>query len=179
LPPSTFCLPSQKTLSGKCCTLPLMPEGDQCVLPKPPPPPPPPPAPTIKETEIFFKLDRPRSGETKAGSLNTTATAEGLKNFKALVAELQADPELRMQLIGKASPDGPEDYNLTLGARRAQLVKAALIDAGISESRLVDPPTGGVGPGCEKLGPGVANCGELGATSDRDRQVRARVFRSD
>ena len=81
LPPSTFCLPSQKTISGKCCALPLIPEGDQCVLPKPPPPPSPPPAPTIKETEIFFRLDRPRSGETKAGSLNTTATAEGLSEF--------------------------------------------------------------------------------------------------
>ena len=177
LPPSTFCLPSQKTLSGKCCTLPLIPEGDQCVLPKPPLPPP--PAPTIKETEIFFRLDRPRSGETKAGSLNTTATAEGLRNFKALVAELSADSALRVQLIGKASPDGPEDYNLALGARRAQLVKAALIDAGIAESRLVDPAADGLDPACEKLGPGVANCGELGATSDRDRQVRARAFRSD
>jgi hypothetical protein len=84
-----------------------------------------------------------------------------------------------MQLIGKASPDGPEDYNLTLGSRRAQLVKAALIDAGIAESRLVDPTADGLDPACEKLGPGVANCGELGATSDRDRQVRARAFRSD
>jgi hypothetical protein len=176
-PPSTFCLPSQKTTSGQCCTLPLIPEGDQCVLPKPPPPPSTPPALTIKETEIFFRLDRPRSGETKAGFLNATATAEGLKNFKTLVAELQADPALRVQLIGKASPDGPEDYNLTLGARRAELVKAALLDAGISESQLVDPAADGPDPACEKLGPGVANCGELGATGSRDRQVRARVFR--
>jgi len=178
VPPGMLCLPGQTTSTGVCCTLPLVPKGAECVLPETPPPTPK-PKPTLKETEIFFKRDRPAPGEITGGALKGSATSEGLKNFEALIANLRADPLLRVQLVGKASPDGTVEYNQALGERRAQMVRNALMDAGISDSRLADPPTSGLDPDCETLAPGMANCGERGATGDRDRQVRARVFGSD
>lgn len=169
-----------KTTTGKCCIPPLIPDGPVCVLPdKPQPPTPKPPVmPALPmEKEIFFKFDRPWPGETKSSSLVVSATGNGLANFKSLVNEMKSDSELRVQLVGRASPEGPEPYNFKLAARRAKLVKSALVDAGIADSRIVDPPGDTLDSGCKKMEPGLVNCGEAGATGDLDRQVKARVFR--
>jgi hypothetical protein len=181
LPPGVLCLPWQQTTLGECCTPPLVPQGAVCALPSTPPTPPvvPPPTPQAPSpVEVFFKLDRPRPAETSASSLGGSVTAEGQANFDALVAHLKVNPDLRVQLVGRASPEGDEDYNMKLGARRARLVKAALLDAGIPESQIVDPPTDELDPDCQRLGTGLASCGELNATGESDRQVLARLFLS-
>jgi hypothetical protein len=175
--PLDLCLPGQRTTTGQCCTLPLVPEGPICVVPKPPAPPTPPPAPPIpKPFEIFFNFDRPNPGESASAGLRSSATAEGVKNFDALVAALRADSTLRVHLTGKTSPEGDAGHNLALGERRARLVKAALIEAGIDSSRLADPPSGSPA-GCDSLETGVANCHMTSSSGPLDRQTRAQVFR--
>jgi OmpA family len=178
--PPTWCLPSQKTTTGTCCTIPFVPKGAECVLPEKPQPPPVPPTPqpvlSVRTFEILFKFDRPGPGEISGAALKNGATAEGSKAFDALVAALRADSSLRVQLVGKTSPEGSEAHNAALGERRARIVKAALIDAGIDAARLADPPSDGLDAGCTLLEPGLANCGEVGGSTARDRQTRARVF---
>jgi hypothetical protein len=176
IPPIPICMPWEKTTTGKCCTVPFVPDGPICVLPKPPAPPQPPPASVPKPFEILFNFDRPNPGESAAAALRSSATVEGLKTFDALVAALRADPTLRVHLAGKTSPEGDAGHNLALGERRARLVKAALLDAGIDASRVADPPSG-TPAGCDVLEPGLANCHTKDASGPRDRQTRAQAFR--
>ncbi len=169
-----------KTTTGKCCYPPSFPQGPICVVPdKPAPPTPKPPVapPVPKPKEIFFRFDRPRTTETKASALKGCTTSKGYRNFEELVAQMKLDSTLRVQLVGKASPEGPYAYNLSLGARRAELAKAALVDMGISASRILDPPMGTIDPNCQKVEAGVFSCGEIGTSGDDDRQVNARLFR--
>ena len=151
--------------------------GLECVLPQvTPPKPPPKPQPVVPTpVDIFFKLDRPQDGET-AASLTSATTAEGKANFDLLVTNLKADPTLKVQLVGRASPEGTEAYNVDLGARRARMVAEALKGAGISDARIADPPDGGLRSECQPIDPGLVTCGKAGATGARDREVMARVF---
>ncbi len=178
IPPNLLCLPSQRTLMGECCTPPMVPQGlTSCGLPPVTPQPVTPPGLVLPTaTEIFFRLDRPAAWETGASSLASAATSTGLANFRQLVVDLQANPALRVQLVGRASPEGTDDYNLDLGARRARLVAAALSDAGIPSDRITDPPVAELRPECVTLDAGIVTCGEVGAGGDTDRQVLARVF---
>lgn len=182
LPPTLRCLPWQQTISGECCDPPLVPLGARCVLPAPPAPPPTPVTPPITPTvpaaiEIPFRFDRPKAGETAASALAASLEQpQGRAGFDDLVSRLQADPALRVQLVGRASPEGSDDYNLQLGARRARLIKAALIEAGIDASRIADPVSDDLDAGCQTVETGLATCGKLNATGERDRQVLARVF---
>jgi Domain of unknown function (DUF4157)/OmpA family len=175
LPPVSFCLPEQKTQSGQCCILPLIPLVNKCVQP---PPPSPPPSPLPTAAELFFKLDKPALGTSLEASLSPNLTSKGQQNFEVLVKQLQVDPQLRVQLVGRASPEGSEAYNLALGRRRAELVAHALEREGIVSSRIADPPGQELRSECEPIRAGVFTCGEAGATGDADRQVMARIFRA-
>jgi hypothetical protein len=171
-PPVTPCLPGQKNSKGECCLLPTIPHGDKCVVPTPLPKPK--PAPALVPLELFFQKDKPPlSGK---GTIANSLTDQGRANFTKLVALLESDAALKVQLVGKASPEGSDDYNLELGSRRAELIAAALADAGIDASRLAKAP-GGEPAGCQELREGVFTCGELGATGARDRQVLAEAIR--
>ena len=177
--PMPFCLPGQRTVLGECCTPPEVPLGLRCGVPPPQPTPPQPtppaPRPVPVLPPIFFKLDRPFPGEGGT-ALPRAATTEGKDNFDALVAAMKADPALKVQLVGRASPEGSVDYNRALGTRRARIVAAALKDAGIAGSRIADPPDASVGGGCTPVDAGVATCGKAGASGERDRQVEVRAF---
>jgi len=81
-----------------------------------------------------------------------------------------------VQLVGRASPEGTEAYNVELGARRARMVAEALKGAGISGPRIADPPDGELRSECQPIDPGLVTCGKAGATGARDREVMARVF---
>lgn len=195
--PDLCCGPDRMALmANRCCRRDevVMPDGtcfrpERAPIPpvrpiRPPPPPPPPPesgpapapVPVPVPVEIYFNFDRPRPGESGRSAFASSATAEGLLNFAGLVDQLTDNPDFRVQLVGRASPEGEPPYNLNLGARRARMVRQALIDAGISGSRIIDPPTSSLESGCRPLGSGMATCGEIGSTGDRDRQVYARVF---
>jgi outer membrane protein OmpA-like peptidoglycan-associated protein len=98
-------------------------------------------------------------------------TGVGQSNFEQVVTQLRANPDWRVQLTGKASPEGPSDYNLSLSIRRVRLIEAALTErlggARTAVSAGSSPPAG-----CHALDTGVFACGEVGATGESDRQVR-------
>jgi hypothetical protein len=150
-----------------------------CCVPrevKPPPPPTPPKEPVSASHEVFFQFDRPKTDTTDSAAFERSLAGEGKSNFEMLVAQLKADPTLKVQLIGAASDEGSDVYNFDLGKRRALAVAAALERAGIDSSRIADPPDNDLRAECKEFGTGLWSCGEAGATSARDRRVLARVF---
>jgi len=174
-PIGLHCFPPAKPspLNDKCCFPPEVPKGMGCGLPDVKPAP---PQPVVTQTlEIFFKRDRPRvdgSGET----VSATTTPAGRANFEALAPILKKDPTLKVQLVGRASPEADEAYNMELGGRRARLIATALKDAGVLESQIADPPESDLRSECQPISPGLHTCGEAGASGETDRQVLARVF---
>jgi hypothetical protein len=172
-PPPNICLPGQKTTTGECCILPLEPRGATCVLPTPPSPP---PKPLPSPLEIFFQKDKPSAKAFSSAALGDNLTVEGNANFRELVAQLKGNPALKVQLVGKASPEGPEPYNLDLGKRRAELIADALLGEGIDSSRIANPPNNDLRAECKPVRPGIFTCGEAGASGPTDRQVLSRIF---
>jgi len=139
--------------------------------PLPPPPKPAPPAPV----EVFFQKDKPaKAAATKP--LGDSLTAEGRVRFTQLVELLRSDATLKVQLAGKASPEGSDEYNLSLAQRRAEKVAEALAEEGIDTSRIANHPDADLRSECQEIRPGVLTCGEKGATGPEDRQVLARPF---
>ncbi len=178
--PPDLCLPGQKTLLGECCVLPLVPKGAACGPPDAPvPPPAPKPAATAPAAiDISFRLDRPSSGEG-AGKLADATTPGGKAQFDTLVTALKADSRLKVMLVGHASPEGADDYNFELAARRARMVAEALKGAGIPSTQVADDPAATFPAGCKPLTPaqaGLRTCGEVGASGESDRKVTAGPF---
>ena len=74
---------------------------------------------------VFYPLDK--SVITPAQAQNVAIAAEIMKNH----------PEIKLQVKGYASPEGPADHNNDLSVRRAQAVKDLLISKyGIDASRI-------------------------------------------
>lgn len=105
-------------------------------------------------------------GKTEATLLRSLTTASK-SAWPVLLEQLKSNPSLVLQLVGKASPEGPEAYNLDLAQRRAQLVMEVLVDKGVGRGRLVD-----VAPECTQVETGIYACGEVGAIGPEDRQVK-------
>lgn len=74
--------------------------------------------------DVYFGFDR--YDLTEEGRSTLKANAEWLKN----------NPTLRMQIEGHCDERGTADYNLALGAKRAQTAKDYLMTLGISAARL-------------------------------------------
>jgi len=148
-------------------------------LPVPPTPPTPPPSPTpplpapAGTIRIHFNFDRPQSS---GSSISDSLDGSGAANLMILIGQLRRDPSANVELVGRASPEGPSGYNMALGERRARMVAQALTDAGISRSQIVSTPTVPLATGCAPVETGVFSCGEIGAASGVDREVRAHVF---
>jgi hypothetical protein len=187
---------------GACCPEGTVADGVSCVkreeikLPPitfPPVDPQPPPDTTPKVSppttpqvtvgaEILFTVDRPKPGDNSLGS---TLFRGDRSAFDSLVKQLKADTTMKVQLVGRASPEGPGDaeqraaYNQALGLRRAQLVKNELIKNGIGADRVADPPVQELRSECDLEGDGVITCGSAGSADppdQADREVTARVF---
>jgi len=169
IPSPQPCPPQQMTRDGKCCKMPLVPQGFQCILPAKPLPPLP------HSEEIFFNFDMPKRGASGASAFSSSITSEGKSNFRKLIKQIKANPNLLVQFIGMASPEGNIEYNLKLGERRANLAAEAVIREGISESRIADPPAD-LRPECQTVRLGIVTCGKAGSTGPRDRRVLARLF---
>jgi len=73
---------------------------------------------------VFFEYD----------SDEITTAAEGKLASKAAV--LRANPGVRLRIEGHADQRGSTEYNLALGQRRAEAVRAYLVNLGIDGSRL-------------------------------------------
>ena len=69
-------------------------------------------------------------------------TGKAKKNIEKVVAKLNEDPELKVEIRGYCDFPGSKDYNLKLSEKRVNAVKAALVKAGIEESRITATPQG-------------------------------------
>lgn len=69
-------------------------------------------------------------------------TGKAKKNIESVVAQLNADPELKVEIRGYCDFPGSNDYNLKLSQKRVEAVKAELLKAGIDESRITTTPQG-------------------------------------
>jgi outer membrane protein OmpA-like peptidoglycan-associated protein len=63
-------------------------------------------------------------------------TEEARRILDQAAAQLREDADLRIEIEGHCCSIGTEEYNLSLGAKRAEAVKDYLIRAGVAESRL-------------------------------------------
>ena len=61
---------------------------------------------------------------------------------------MKANPKARVEVEGHCDDIGSAEYNLALGAKRAQAAKAFLIEQGISADRLVTISYGKEAPAC-------------------------------
>ena len=74
--------------------------------------------------EIFFEFDRyDLSGDARA---TLKAAADWLRN----------NPVVRVEVEGHCDERGPNEYNLALGAKRAQTAKDYLVTLGVAAGRL-------------------------------------------
>jgi len=145
---------------------------------QPPPVNTPPPRPVLPSSvELFFVFDRPTRAETgSAGLARSLRAPQEHEKLEAVKRQLQANRDLKVQLVGTASSEGPDRYNMDLGARRAQLIASML---GVDQSRFVDPPERDLRDECEMLRAGVWTCGEVEAKTPvdpNDRRVLVRFF---
>lgn len=74
--------------------------------------------------DIYFEFD------------SYTLSADARKTLKANDEWLKANPSARAEIEGHADERGTNEYNMALGAKRAQTVKDYLITLGISSNRL-------------------------------------------
>jgi outer membrane protein OmpA-like peptidoglycan-associated protein len=97
--------------------------------PTPAPPPPPPPAPP-KAREIFtlhgvhFAFDKAVLTQVAKDTLQTA------------IKYLKEHPDVRVEVQGHTDAKGTVEYNMKLGERRAEAVKAYLASQGIAASRI-------------------------------------------
>ena len=77
----------------------------------------------VLEEIVFFEYD----------SDEITGRAEDLLRMKAAV--LEANPSVRMRIEGHADQRGSTEYNLALGQRRAEAVRAFLANYGVDPDR--------------------------------------------
>ncbi len=178
-PPPTPCFPPERgSPDGLTCCPPdqIWDRLQRRCVSKSVTPPTPPPRPLPTAVEIFFQKDRPRPGDSGDTALNTSLTGEGRGKFDELVKQLKGNPALRVQLLGRASPEGTDEYNSELAKRRAELIAERLEAKGIDPSRIANPPDNDLISECLEVRSGIFGCGEAGASGQQDRQVLARVF---
>jgi hypothetical protein len=173
--PEVRCPPERVLPNGECCRPPKVIEGKDCRMPSVPPGPLPRPLPAPASLRIHFRQNKPALSTKGTHGIGESLTSEGRRALRALADRLKADPTLKVQLVGKASPEGDLRHNLMLGARRAEMIERALIDAGIDPSRF-DHPAPDTFEHCPAIRPGIRTCGPFGASGPEDRQVEARTF---
>ncbi len=93
-----------------------------------------PPGAALKD--IYYQFDSVELGEEAQETLRQNA------------AWLQANPNVRVEVEGHCDDIGSAEYNLALGARRAQVAKDFLINLGIAPDRLVTISYGKEAPAC-------------------------------
>ena len=78
----------------------------------------------IIASSIYFELNQ--------SSINPAKKSK-LKDIKNL---LNTYSEIKINIVGYASSDGPSEYNMLLSEKRANMVKMTLINLGVNSSRL-------------------------------------------
>ncbi len=75
-------------------------------------------------------------GETYFSHNSTTLKPGGYQEIARIASVLKRYPDTRIQVAGHTDQRGPEAYNQQLSFRRAEAVKRALIQQGVSEHRI-------------------------------------------
>jgi peptidoglycan-associated lipoprotein len=76
---------------------------------------------------------------------------EAIEVLKKNAEWLKANPKVRVEVEGHCDDVGSAEYNLALGAKRAQTAKDFLINEGIAAERLVTISYGKEAPACFEL----------------------------
>ena len=76
---------------------------------------------------------------------------EAVEILKNNAAWLKANPKARVEVEGHCDDVGSAEYNLALGAKRAQTAKDFLVSQGIATERLVTISYGKEAPACFEL----------------------------
>jgi outer membrane protein OmpA-like peptidoglycan-associated protein len=87
-------------------------------------------------------------------------TDEARRILDDAAAKLKANANLKIEIEGHCCSIGTEEYNLSLGARRAEAVKTYLVRQGVEESRL-----------------STVSYGESRSAHDNSREVTRRLNR--
>ena len=93
-----------------------------------------PPAAALKD--IYYEFD------------SVDLATEAQEALKKNAEWLNANPAVRVEVEGHCDDVGSAEYNLALGAKRAQTAKDFLVSQGIAESRLVTISYGKEAPAC-------------------------------
>jgi peptidoglycan-associated lipoprotein len=104
--------------------------------PTTPPPPPPPPAPTgpVPGSEQDFVVN---VGDRVYFDLNEYNVRSDAQPILAAQANwLQRYPAVQIRIEGNCDERGTQEYNMALGARRADSVRAFLVAHGVAPSRI-------------------------------------------
>ncbi len=107
------------------------------VAPPPPPPPPPPPAPPTKVTfsaDSLFDFDK------------ANLKPAGRQQLDKFIADLKGVKYDAVAVTGHTDRIGAQAYNLKLSARRADAVKAYLVESGIPASAIAVKGVNGANP---------------------------------
>ncbi|MGH9408112.1 MAG: OmpA family protein [Vicinamibacterales bacterium] len=116
----------------------------------PPPPPPPAPAPPHTPTpdELFASksLDQLNS-EHPLGDAFFDFNSNEIRDDAKTELQKDADwmkrwPTTKVEIEGHCDPRGTAEYNLALGSRRADAVKAYLVDLGVGADRITTDSKG-------------------------------------
>ena len=127
----------------------------------PPPPPPPPGAPnaaatprTLSEDELFAQKTLAQlNNERPLGDVyfdldNAAIKDEGKAALSTNATYLKRWPSTRINIEGHCDERGTAEYNLALGERRANAVKAHLVELGVPGDRIVIVSKGKEAPFC-------------------------------
>ena len=147
--------PPRKTVLKLAMALGLAASAAACAH-KPPPPPvdtvPPPPAPPPGPDQGYAPPSGPVAGAPIPGSVRDfvlsagdrvyfelnadTVSAEGQGVLNSQAQWLQRYPQVMVRVEGNCDERGTREYNLALGARRAEFVKNYLVSRGVSPARI-------------------------------------------
>ena len=117
------------------------------------------PAPTKASPEKGSSLDALRSGESPTGgplkdvgfAFDSAALSESARaTLKANADWLKSNPAARVQIEGHCDERGAADYNMALGAKRAQAAMDYLTTLGIAGNRLSTISYGEEIPACKE-----------------------------
>jgi OmpA-OmpF porin, OOP family len=107
--------------------VPVAPGGYQVVVTTAPPPPPPPPRVERLSADALFPFDRGSVSDIRPG---------GLADIAQIAARLRAQPFGHVEVYGYTDRLGSDAYNINLSQRRADAVKAVLIQQGVPPQKI-------------------------------------------
>jgi OOP family OmpA-OmpF porin len=94
------------------------------------PPPPPPPLPPVRKRLSF-------SADSLFDFGKDTVRPEGKNKLREFASQLQGDRFRIITVTGHTDRIGSHEYNLSLSTRRAESVKAYLVETGIPADKVV------------------------------------------